>query len=105
MTRWCEPDSGREFPDDNAGADRMRADLARLEAAFPAFSFAIRRGLRGFTFEAWRVSMAAGLYAVITADPGELWRELVTGGAAGGSPGRAGPAATCPPAPPDSASR
>jgi len=28
--------------------------------------------------------MAAGLYAVITADPGELWRELITGTAVTG---------------------
>jgi hypothetical protein len=54
----------------------MRADLARLQAAFPAFSFAIRRGLRGFTFEAWRDPAAGGLYAVITDDLRELWREL-----------------------------
>jgi hypothetical protein len=79
MTRWCEPDPEDEWSDDSPGPERMRADLARLEAAFPAFSFAIRRGLSGFTFEAWRDSMAGGLYAVITADPGELWRELVMG--------------------------
>lgn len=84
MTRWCEPDADDEFPGDGRGPEGMRADLARLEAAFPAFSFAIRRGLRGFTFEAWRDSMAAGLYAVITADPGELWRELITGTAVTG---------------------
>jgi hypothetical protein len=69
-----------EFQDslygDDAAPPWMRADLARLQAAFPAFSFAIRRGLRGFTFEAWCDPAAGGLYAVITDDLGELWREL-----------------------------
>lgn len=78
MTRQCEPDPQGEFAPESA-PERMKADLAQLEGAFPAFSFAIRRGLRGFTFEAWRAPMAAGLYAVITGDLGELWRELATG--------------------------
>jgi len=54
----------------------MRAALARLESAFPAFSFTVSRGWRGLRFEAWRDATADGLYAVITDDPGELWREL-----------------------------
>jgi hypothetical protein len=54
----------------------MRADLARLQAAFPAFSFSICRGWRGLMFEAWRDPAATGLYALITGDARELWREL-----------------------------
>lgn len=54
----------------------MRTDLAQLESAFPAFSFAICTGWRGPRFEAWRVAPQGGLYAIITDDAGELWREL-----------------------------
>jgi hypothetical protein len=54
----------------------MRTDLARLQSAFPAFSFTICRGRRGLSFEAWRDTTRSGLYAIITDDPGELWREL-----------------------------
>jgi hypothetical protein len=54
----------------------MRAELVRLGTAFPAFSFSIRPGWRGLAFEAWREDCASGLYAVITQDPAELWREL-----------------------------
>jgi hypothetical protein len=54
----------------------MRTDLARLESAFPAFSFAIWKGWDGPRFEAWRETTLDGLYAIITDDPGELWREL-----------------------------
>jgi hypothetical protein len=53
-----------------------RADLDRLRAAFPDFSFGISRGWRGPVFEAWRDPAADGLYAVITEDARELWREL-----------------------------
>lgn len=53
-----------------------RADLEQLRAAFPDFSFGISRGWRGPVFEAWRDSAAGGLYAVITEDARELWREL-----------------------------
>lgn len=56
----------------------MRAVLARLESAFPAFSFTISRGWGGFRFEAWRGPAPTGLYAVITDDPRELWHELET---------------------------
>ena len=51
-------------------------DLARLESAFPAFSFAIWKGWDGPRFEAWRDITLDGLYAIITDDPRELWREL-----------------------------
>ena len=54
----------------------MRAQLVRLQAAFPEFSFTIGPGWRGLTFEAWRDTGSAGLYAVITQDAAELWREL-----------------------------
>jgi len=54
----------------------MRAALAYLESAFPAFSFAVSRGWRGLRFEAWRDTGTSGLYAVITDDPSELWHEL-----------------------------
>ncbi len=53
-----------------------RADLDQLRAAFPDFSFGISRGWRGPVFEAWRDPAAGGLYAVITEDARELWREL-----------------------------
>ena len=56
----------------------MSAALARLESRFPAFSFTIIRGWRGFSFEAWRDPAPSGLYAVITDDPRELWHELET---------------------------
>jgi hypothetical protein len=54
----------------------MRAQLVRLQAAFPEFSFTIGPGWRGLTFEAWRAAGGAGLYAVITRDVAELWCEL-----------------------------
>jgi hypothetical protein len=54
----------------------MRAQLVRLQAAFPAFSFKICPGWRGMAFEAWRDAGTAGLYGVITQDVGKLWREL-----------------------------
>jgi hypothetical protein len=70
LTRWSSA-----HPKD-ATQMWMRTDLARLESAFPAFSFAICRGRRGPSFEAWRDTTRSGLYAIITDDPGELWREL-----------------------------
>lgn len=54
----------------------MRTDLTRLESAFPAFSFAICSGWHGPRLEAWRDTTRSGLYAIITDDPDELWREL-----------------------------
>ncbi len=54
----------------------MLTDLARLESAFPAFSFAICGGWHGPRFEAWRDTAPSGLYDIITDDPAELWREL-----------------------------
>src|SRR5947207_6906073 len=54
----------------------MRAELVRLQAAFPEFSFGICPGWRGPMFEVWRETGAGDLYAVITHDAQELWREL-----------------------------
>jgi len=54
----------------------MRAELIRLQAAFPEFSFSVCPGWRGLAFEAWRDPGAGGMYAVITRDARELWREL-----------------------------
>jgi hypothetical protein len=54
----------------------MRAELVRLRAAFPEFSFGICLGWRGPMFEVWRETGTGGLYAVITHDLRELWREL-----------------------------
>ena len=54
----------------------MRAELDRLQAAFPEFSFGICPGWRGPMFEAWRETGTGDLYALITADARELWREL-----------------------------
>jgi hypothetical protein len=85
-----EPGSGHEHPDRGgplaagwsvlAGSPGvppwMTTELAQLRAAFPEFSFTMRPGWRGLMFEAWRDSGTGGLYAVITRDAGELWREL-----------------------------
>jgi hypothetical protein len=54
----------------------MRAELVRLQAAFPEFSFGICQGWRGPMFETWRETGTGDLYAVITQDARELWREL-----------------------------
>ena len=54
----------------------MRDDLARFESMFPAFSFMICMGWDGPRIEAWRDTTLSGLYAIITDDSGELWREL-----------------------------
>ena len=54
----------------------MRAELDRLRAAFPEFSFGICPGWRGPMFEAWRETGTGDLYAAITQDARELWREL-----------------------------
>ena len=70
LTQWPSQDPNDATP------MWMRTDLALLESAFPAFSFTICRGRRGPSFEAWRDTTRSGLYAIITNDPGELWREL-----------------------------
>jgi hypothetical protein len=63
----------------------MRAELIRLQGAFPEFSFGICPGWRGPMFEAWREMGTGDLYAVITADARELWRELEAGQAGRGA--------------------
>jgi hypothetical protein len=60
----------------DAAPTEMRADLVRLESAFPAFSFTICSGWGGPRIEAWRDTSLSGLYAIITDNPRELWREL-----------------------------
>ena len=60
----------------DAAPTEMRTDLARLESAFPAFSFTICNGWGGPRIEAWRDTSLSGLYAIITDDLRELWREL-----------------------------
>ena len=60
----------------DAAPTGMRTDLARLESAFPAFCFTICNGWGGPRIEAWRDTSLSGLYAIITDDPRELWREL-----------------------------
>jgi hypothetical protein len=70
FTRWLSLDPKDATPME------MRTGLARLESAFPAFSFAICRGWGGPRFEAWRDTTRGGLYAIITDDPRELWLEL-----------------------------
>lgn len=72
LTRWSSLRGGPGIP------LSMTAELARLRAAFPAFAFSICSVWRGLAFEAWCDTGADGLYAVITQDAAELWRELVT---------------------------
>jgi hypothetical protein len=54
----------------------MRAELVRLQAAFPEFSFGICPGWRGPVFEAWSETGTGDLYAMISQDARELWHEL-----------------------------
>ena len=70
LTRWPS------YHPRGATPAEMRTDLARLEYAFPAFSFMICNGWDGPRIEAWRDTRLSGLYAIITDDPRELWREL-----------------------------
>lgn len=78
MIQRYESDSRRDGAAQGAAAwpVAMWADLARLQSAFPAFSFAICKGWDGPRIEAWRYASRSGLYAIITDDPSELWREL-----------------------------
>ena len=54
----------------------MHALVSELEADFPQWRFAIRPGYGGPRVEAHRPQATSGLYALITADPAELRREL-----------------------------
>ena len=73
--RWSSGSTNRHTLADALDA----AELVRLQAAFPEFSFGICPGWRGPVFEAWRETGTGDLYAVITADARELWRELEAG--------------------------
>jgi len=70
------PTQGPSLQPNGAARTWMWTDLPRLKSAFPAFSFAIWKGWDGPRFEAWRDTALSGLYAVVTDDPRELWREL-----------------------------
>jgi hypothetical protein len=50
--------------------------LGRLERDYPGWCFAIRHRYDGPHLEAYRPQAGSGLYALITADPAELRREL-----------------------------
>lgn len=54
----------------------LRAVISELEADYPQWSFAVRPGYGGPRVEAHRPHTTSGLYALITADPAELRREL-----------------------------
>ena len=50
--------------------------VSELEADYPQWRFAIKPGYGGPRLEAHRPHRTGGLYALITADPAELRREL-----------------------------
>jgi hypothetical protein len=50
--------------------------LSGLERDYPDWCFAIRHRYDGPRLEAYRPQASSGLYAMITADPAELRREL-----------------------------
>jgi hypothetical protein len=54
----------------------LYAALGPLHAEFPGWCFGIRPCRDGPRLEGYRPSHPAGLYAVITADPAEMRREL-----------------------------
>jgi hypothetical protein len=54
----------------------VHALVSDLEADYPQWCFAIRPGYGGSRVEAYRPHTTSGLYALITADPAELRREL-----------------------------
>jgi len=61
-------------------AERDQASLASvlgvLQADYPEWCFTIRYRYDGLRLEAYRPHSSGGLYAMITADPAELRREL-----------------------------
>jgi hypothetical protein len=65
----------------------LYAALGPLHTEFPGWCFGIRPCRDGPRLEGYRPSHPAGLYAVITADPAEMRREL----------GKTHPAAVTPP--------
>ena len=54
----------------------LGALLGKLQADYPGWCFAVRHRFDGSRLEACRTQATTGLYAVITADPAELRREL-----------------------------
>ena len=50
--------------------------LGKLQADYPGWCFTVRHRFDGSRLEACRTQATSGLYAVITADPAELRREL-----------------------------
>lgn len=54
----------------------LYAAIGPLHAEFPGWCFGIRPGHDGPRLEGYRSGCPAGLYAVITADPAEMRREL-----------------------------
>jgi len=57
--------------------------VSELEADYPQWRFAIKPGYGGPRLEAHRPHGTGGLYALITADPAELRRELDNAAPAG----------------------
>jgi hypothetical protein len=56
----------------------LYAAIGPLHAEFPGWCFAVRPCRDGPRLEGYRPGCPAGLYAVITADPAEMRRELGT---------------------------
>ncbi len=56
----------------------MTRQLARLQEAFPAYEFTLRRARGEWRFDVRRIRGSAGLYALITRDARDLWRELAS---------------------------
>ena len=54
----------------------LSALVSELQADYPGWCIAVRHHHGGSRLEACREQAASGLYAVITADPAELRREL-----------------------------
>ena len=54
----------------------LHALVSELQADYPGWCFAVRHRFDGSRLEACRPQATGGLYAVITADPAELRREL-----------------------------
>jgi hypothetical protein len=54
----------------------LRAVVMELRADYPEWCFAVSQRFDGPRLEARRMHSSSGLYALITADPAELRREL-----------------------------
>jgi hypothetical protein len=54
----------------------LRALVSELQADYPGWCFAVQHRFDGSRLEACRPQATNGLYAIITADPAELRREL-----------------------------